>query len=58
MRYTFAQQLGLTEVAQLLQQTLDEEHETNDSLTSLAVRDVNEMAESRGSGRMSGSDYR
>jgi ferritin-like metal-binding protein YciE len=55
---TFAQQLGLTEVAQLLQQTLDEEHETNDSLTSLAVRDINEMAEAGSSGRMSGSNYR
>jgi ferritin-like metal-binding protein YciE len=42
---TFAEQLGLTDVAQLLQQTLIEEHDTDDQLTSLAVRDVNQRAE-------------
>jgi len=42
---TYAEQLGLTDVAQLLQQTLIEEHDTDDQLTSLAVRDVNQRAE-------------
>lgn len=42
---TYAQQLGLTDVAQLLQQTLIEEHDSDDLLTSLAVRDVNIKAE-------------
>ena len=42
---TFAEQLGLTDVAQLLQQTLIEEHDTDDQLTSLAVRYVNQRAE-------------
>lgn len=42
---TYAEQLGLTEVAQLLQQTLIEEHDTDDLLTSLAVREVNLKAE-------------
>ncbi|MBD0367488.1 MAG: DUF892 family protein, partial [Flavisolibacter sp.] len=38
-------QLGLTDVAQLLQQTLIEEHDADDLLTSLAVRDINLRAE-------------
>ena len=42
---TYAQQLGLTDVAQLLQQTLIEEHDTDDQLTSLAVGEVNRRAE-------------
>jgi ferritin-like metal-binding protein YciE len=42
---TFAEQLGLMDVAQLLQQTLLEEHDADDLLTSLAVGDVNERAE-------------
>ncbi|HZF65737.1 MAG TPA: ferritin-like domain-containing protein [Chitinophagaceae bacterium] len=42
---TYAEQLGLTDVAQLLQQTLMEEHDTDDLLTSLAVGDVNRRAE-------------
>src|SRR4051794_8556907 len=33
---TWAEQLGLTEVAELLQQTLDEEKETDEKLTRLA----------------------
>jgi ferritin-like metal-binding protein YciE len=37
--------LGLTDVAQLLQQTLLEEHDADDLLTSLAVGDVNRRAE-------------
>ncbi len=42
---TFAEQLGLTDVAQLLQQTLLEEHDADDRLTTLAVQDINERAE-------------
>jgi ferritin-like metal-binding protein YciE len=37
----FAMQLGLTEVAQLLNTTLDEEYSADDSLTVLAVGKVN-----------------
>lgn len=46
---TFAQQLGLTQVAQLLQQTLDEEYRADEILTNLAVGSVNQNAET-GSG--------
>ena len=46
---TYAEQLGLIDVAQLLQQTLMEEHEADDRLTALAVSKVNLQAES-GSG--------
>jgi ferritin-like metal-binding protein YciE len=42
---TYAEQLGLTDVAQLLQQTLMEEHDADDLLTTLAVGDVNQRAE-------------
>lgn len=42
---TFAEQLGMTDVAQLLQQTLLEEHDADDLLTSLAVGGVNQRAE-------------
>ena len=42
---TFAEQLGLTQVAQLLQQTLDEEYMADQILTSLAVSSVNLQAE-------------
>jgi ferritin-like metal-binding protein YciE len=38
---TFAEMLGHTEAAQLLQQTLDEEKETDQSLTELAMTSVN-----------------
>jgi ferritin-like metal-binding protein YciE len=41
----FAEQLGLMDVAQLLQTTLLEEHDADDRLTSLAVADVNQKAE-------------
>jgi ferritin-like metal-binding protein YciE len=41
---TYAQQLGLTEVASLLQQTLDEEYQADDILTQLAVSNVNLVA--------------
>jgi ferritin-like metal-binding protein YciE len=42
---TYAEQLGLTEVAQLLQQTLMEEHDADERLTKLAVQRVNQEAE-------------
>lgn len=41
---TFALQLGLIEVANLLQQTLEEEHEAGDQLTALAVAGLNQKA--------------
>jgi ferritin-like metal-binding protein YciE len=43
---TYAEQLGLIDVAQLLQQTLIEEHDADDRLTALAVSKVNQQAES------------
>jgi ferritin-like metal-binding protein YciE len=42
---TYAQQMGLTEHARLLQQTLDEEGETDKKLTRLAERRINIEAE-------------
>ena len=42
---TYARQLGMEEHARLLQQTLDEEGETDKLLTDLAVRSVNIDAE-------------
>lgn len=42
---TYAEQLGMIDVAQLLQQTLMEEHEADDRLTTLAVQRVNQEAE-------------
>ena len=47
----FASELGLTEVATLLEQTLDEEYEADDRLTGLAVNRLNERAEKSGSSR-------
>jgi len=49
---TFAQLLGRDEAADLLQETLDEEKETDERLTEIAESMVNEQAlsESRGSG--------
>jgi ferritin-like metal-binding protein YciE len=44
---TFAQQLGKTEVARLLQQTLDEEMATDKKLTALAESRVNPQAQSK-----------
>ena len=41
---TYAEQLGLTDAAQLLQQTLLEEHYADDMLTSLAEGDVNQIS--------------
>lgn len=42
---TYAQQLGLTDVAQLLQETLDEEYKADEILTTLAVSGINQQAE-------------
>lgn len=42
---TYARQMGLTEHARLLQQTLDEEGETDKKLTRLAERRINIEAE-------------
>lgn len=42
---TYAEQLNLIDVAQLLQQTLMEEHDADDRLTNIAVSTVNERAE-------------
>jgi ferritin-like metal-binding protein YciE len=41
---TYADQLGLRDARQLLQQTLDEESLTNELLTNLAVNRVNVQA--------------
>ena len=41
---TYAKQLGLTDVANLLQQTLDEEYMADQELTSLAEQKVNKDA--------------
>jgi ferritin-like metal-binding protein YciE len=42
---TYAQQLGQTEIAQLLEQTLEEEKRADQLLTTLAVSGVNQGAE-------------
>ncbi len=42
---TYAENLGLTEAANLLQQTLDEEYQADQILTGLAVSVINERAE-------------
>jgi ferritin-like metal-binding protein YciE len=42
---TYAEQLGRNDVAQLLQQTLDEEYQADQILTTLAVNSVNLQAE-------------
>ena len=44
---TFAQHLGLQDVADLLQQTLDEEKAADEKLTQIALEGVNEAAASR-----------
>ena len=41
---TFAQELGLSQVAQLLQQTLDEEYMADQELTGLAEQRINQQA--------------
>lgn len=47
---TFAQQLGHGDVAELLQETLDEEGNTDKKLTEIAESVVNEEAETAGAG--------
>jgi ferritin-like metal-binding protein YciE len=42
---TYAEQLGLTDVARLLQETLDEEYYADKILTNIATGGVNQMAE-------------
>ena len=46
---TIAQQLGMNEAAQLLEQTLDEEKQTDAQLTQLAEGNVNQKAKTAGS---------
>jgi len=41
----WAEQLGLKEAAELLQETLDEEKATDEALTELAEASLNEMGE-------------
>ena len=45
---TIAQQLGMNEAAQLLEQTLDEEKQTDAQLTQLAEQSVNQKAQAAG----------
>ncbi len=45
---TMAQQLGMSEAAQLLEQTLDEEKQTDAQLTQLAEQSVNQKAKQAG----------
>lgn len=45
---TLAQQLGMTEAAQLLEQTLEEEKQTDTRLTQLAEQSVNQKAQQAG----------
>lgn len=50
----YAEELGLIDVAQLLQQTLMEEYDADDKLTALAIGKVNRQAE-RGGGAVTSS---
>jgi ferritin-like metal-binding protein YciE len=43
-----AKTMGLTEVSELLGQTLEEEKETDENLTSIAENDINLQAEQEG----------
>ncbi len=45
---TMAQQLGMNEAAQLLEQTLEEEKQTDAQLTQLAEQNVNQKAQEAG----------
>src|SRR5215213_11090099 len=47
----YARELNLGEVAELLEETLNEEYEADDLLTDLAVGGLNEKAESASGGR-------
>ena len=51
----YARQLGLNEAERLLEQTLDEEHQADELLTSMALNSVNLMAET--SGGSTGTTY-
>lgn len=51
----YARELNLGQVAELLEQTLDEEYEADDRLTDMAIGRVNEEAQKGGSGRRSAS---
>jgi ferritin-like metal-binding protein YciE len=52
----YARQLNLDSVVQLLEQTLDEEHQADEQLTSLALGGVNQQAETTTNVRGSGND--
>lgn len=52
---TFARELNLEQVAQLLEQTLDEEYQADDTLTQLAVSHINKQAQSSRSKSSTGS---
>jgi len=52
---TFARELGLEQVTKQLEQTLNEEYEADDLLTSLAIMGVNERAERSGATSASAS---
>lgn len=51
----YARQLGLSEAERLLEQTLDEEHQADELMTSMALNSVNLMAET--SGGSTGTQY-
>lgn len=53
---TYAEQLGLIDVAQLLQQTLMEEYDADDRLTALAVGSVNMQADTGSRSQQSAYD--
>jgi len=52
---TFAQLLGRTEAADLLEETLDEEKETDSNLTTIAESMINERAMAEGGGARTGT---
>jgi ferritin-like metal-binding protein YciE len=55
---THARQLGLEDVARMLQQTLDEEAATDEKLTAIAEQRVNREAETPGPSRGNGQSRR
>lgn len=50
---TFARELNMERVAQLLEQTLDEEYEADEMLTQMAIRHINVQAGAGASGKRS-----
>jgi len=52
---TFARQIGMEQVARVLEQTLNEEYAADDLLTNLAVMEVNEEAETPDRGSVTAS---